>query len=244
MPKIPARHLDYNESPRFNDDEIESGRLISQDQLSKARIYSSREEYIKSLPKGIKYMEVGVAWGYYSELVCKETSPSEIVLVDPFDSDLKCWSWRKFGECKCTNMKHEMLFNSDTNESYIKDLFLKYGNTRTIKGYAPEILPNENDYDYIYIDMTNEREDVREVLKATCDMVKVNGLIGLNDYLIYDGVIDDRPYGTFQAVNEFLFYNKNWSVDAIALHSVGFYDIYLRKESLARKYFKEILVST
>ena len=229
MPKIPTRFLDYNELPAFAEDEIESGRPIDQGQLNGAKVYASREEYIKSLPSGIKYMEIGVAWGYYSEAVCKEASPREIVLVDPFNSDLKCWSWRKFGSCQCTNMKHELLFTPETNEQYIIDLFSKYGTVRTIKGYAPEVLPNENDYDYIYIDMTNDRIEIREVLKKTSQMVKSGGLIGLNDYVIYDGVIEDAPYGTFQAVNEFLYYNKDWTVDAIALHSVGFYDIYLRK---------------
>lgn len=229
MPKIPGRFLEYDETPNFNSDEIESGRPISQAQLNAAKIYSSREEYVKSLPKGIKYMEIGVAWGYYSEVVCKEVSPSEIVLLDPFNNDLKCWSWRKFGECKCTNMKHELLFTPETNEQYIKDLFAKYGKVRTIKGLAPVDLPNESDYDYIYIDMTNDRIEIREVLKKTSEMIKPGGIIGLNDYLIYDGIIDDSPYGTFQAVNEFLHYNKNWAVDAIALQSVGFYDIYVRK---------------
>jgi hypothetical protein len=55
------------------------------------------------------------------------------------------------------------------------------------------------------------------------------GTIGLNDYLIYDGIIEDVPYGTFQTVNEFLFKNKDWEVEALALHNLGFYDIYIRK---------------
>lgn len=229
MPKIPSRYLDYAESPNFNDNEIESGRPIDQSQLNGAKVYSSREEYAKSLPKGIKYMEIGVAWGYYSELVCQNTSPLETVLVDPFNNDLKCWSWRKFGECKCTGIKHELLFTPETNEPYIINLFSKYDKVRTIKGYAPEILPNEHDYDYIYIDMTNDRIQIRKVLKKTSGMVKLGGIIGLNDYLIYDGIIEDAAYGTFQAVNEFLHFNKNWIVDAIALHPLGFNDIYLRK---------------
>ena len=231
MPKIPGKFLKYNELPDFNDDEIESGRPISQGQLDGAKIYSNREEYTKHLPKGMKYMEIGVAWGYYSELVCNNAQPSEIVLLDPFNSDLKCWSWRKFGECKCTNMKHELLFTPETNEQYIKNLFSKYGDVRTIKGLAPEDLPDDSSYDYIYIDMTNDRVEIRDVLKKTSQMVKPGGIIGLNDYVIYDGIIEDKPYGTYQAVNEFLHYNKNWSVDAIALHSVGFYDIYLKKDN-------------
>jgi hypothetical protein len=232
MPKIPSRHLEYNELPSFSGDEIESGRPISLEQLAGSTIYPSREEYIKTLPQNIKYMEIGVAWGYYSELVCKHANPQEIVLVDPFNSDLKCWSWRKFGSCQCQNQKHELLFTPETNEQYILDLFSKYGPVRTVKGWAPQaISENEFGYDYIYVDMTNDRIEIREVLKKIEPMVEVGGVIGLNDYLIFDGVIDDKAYGTFQAVNEFLFYNKNWVVDAIALHPVGFYDIYLRKIS-------------
>jgi hypothetical protein len=49
--------------------------------------------------------------------------------------------------------------------------------------------------------------------------------------LIYDGIIEDAKYGTYQSVNEFLLLNKEWSVDGIALHPLGFYDIYLRKEN-------------
>jgi hypothetical protein len=229
MAKIPGKFLEYDEKPDNDDGYIESARPIFQFQLDKAKLYSSREEYVKTLPSGIKYMEIGVAWGYYSEIVCQQAAPSEIVLVDPFNNDLKCWSWRKFGECKCTNMKHELLFTPETNEQYIIDLFSKYGNVRTIKGFAPYILPDETGYDYIYIDMTNGREEIREVLKKTSKMVKPGGVIGLNDYLIYDGVIEDAPYGTYQAVNEFLFFNQDWSVDALALHPIGFYDIYLRK---------------
>jgi hypothetical protein len=230
MPKIPARFLGYEEDPSFSPDEIESARSISPLQLANAKIYASREDYAKTLPQSIKYMEIGVAWGYYSEVVCKESSPSEIVLVDPFNSDLKCWSWRKFGECQCQNQKHELLFTPETNEQYILDLFSKHGNVRTIKGYAPEILPTQEfDYDYIYIDMTNDRVAIREVLKSLESMVSLGGIIGLNDYLIFDGVIEDAEYGTYQAVNEFLHFNQNWSVDAIALHPLGFYDIYLRK---------------
>lgn len=229
MPKIPARFLDYDELPDFKDDEIESGRPIDQAQLSGARIYSSREEYAKALPKNIKYMEIGVAWGYYSEIVCNASKPREIVLVDPFNSDLKCWSWRKFGSCQCTNMKHELLFTPETNEQYILDLFSKYGPTRTLKGYAPDAIPDESDYDYIYIDMTNDRVEIRKTLSKVSKMIVPGGIIGLNDYLIFDGVIEEQPYGTFQAVNEFLYFNKNWVVDALALHSIGFNDIYLRR---------------
>jgi hypothetical protein len=93
-------------------------------------------------------------------------------------------------------------------------------------------LPKLNkEFDYIYIDITNERKAVRQTLNYATKLVPINGIIGLNDYLIYDGIIEDQPYATYQVVNEFLHNNKNWSVDAIALHVLGFYDIYIKRIS-------------
>lgn len=226
---IPTRYLDKDETYVFPEGHIESGRPISQQQLANAKIFASREEYAKQLPKGMKWMEVGVAWGYYSDYVCSVADPRETYLADVYDQDLKCWSWRKYGECKCENEKHEMLYTPETHESYIIEKFSKYNNVKTIRGEAPKSLKLDNDYDYIYLDTGNERHEIRELAEAAHKLIKVGGILGFNDYLIYDGIIEDSPYGTFQTVNEFLHFNKNWSVDALALHPVGFYDIYLRR---------------
>jgi len=226
---IPTRYLDKGETYTFPKGEIESGRVIDQDQLANAKIFSSREEYAKTLPKNMKWMEVGVAWGYYSNYVCSVADPIETHLADLYNQDLKCWSWRKYGECKCQNQKHELLYTPETHEAYIIEKFSKYKNVKTIKGEAPASLLSDNDYDYIYLDTGNERYEIRELTEAAYKLVKPGGILGFNDYLIYDGIIEDMPYGTFQTVNEFLHFHKNWSVDALALHPVGFYDIYLRR---------------
>ena len=215
---------------KLKDDEIAYSPNISQEQLNHAKVFSSREEYVKHLKKNIDYMEIGVAWGYYSELVIEHANPNTVYLLDEYDQDLKCWSWRKFGSCQCSGMKHELLYTPETHEQYIKDKFLFHNNVKTVKGDCEKTLKNiEQKFDYIYIDTYNGRSHIDNVLSLASDIVKVGGIVGLNDYLIYDGIIEDRPYGTFQAVNDFLFNNINWSVDAIALHAVGFYDIYLKK---------------
>lgn len=211
--------------------EIEDSPKINQSQLNSAKLYSSREEYAKSLPKGIRYMEVGVAWGYSVELFAGASEASMVHLVDWFNQDLKCWSWRKFGSCQCEGFKHELLYTPETHEQYIIDKFSSY-NLKTIKGDAVLVLPNiKDEYDFIYIDITNERDITKKVLSSASKLVPVGGVVGLNDYLIYDGIIEDQPYGTFQTVNEFLMYNDNWVVDGLALHNLGFYDIYLRRIS-------------
>jgi hypothetical protein len=217
--------------PELPLNQIEDGHKLDQDQLNNTKLYASREEYTKHLPKNMRYMEIGVAWGYYSELVAENASPKSIDLLDFYDLDLKCWSWRKFGECKCEPVKHEMKYTPETHEPYIKELFSKYNNVSTLKGNAVDILPGINkEYDYIYIDISNKRDQTRKVLNLSAGLVPIGGIIGMNDYLIFDGIIEEAPYGTYQTVNEFLHKNKNWSVTALALHNLGFYDIYIKRE--------------
>lgn len=217
--------------PELPFNQIEDGHKLDQSQLNNTKVYASREEYTKHLPKNMRYLEIGVAWGYYSEFVAENANPQSIDLLDFYDLDLKCWSWRKFGECKCEPVKHEMKYTPETHETYIKELFSKYKNVSTIKGNAINILPALNkEYDYIYIDISNKRDQTRKVLNLSANLVPVGGIIGLNDYLIFDGIIEEGPYGTYQTVNEFLYKNKNWSVTALALHNLGFYDIYLKRE--------------
>jgi len=228
LPKKPVGQFGFNEILKLPADQIESAHQIEQSQLDSAKIYSNREEYIKTIPQNSDYMELGVAWGYYSDLVAKQIEPKSIDLVDWYNQDLKCWSWRKFGSCQC-QPKHELLYTPETHQEYIANKFSLYNNVNIIKGHVPDILDSiSKKYDYIYIDITNERQIIRDTLNKVKNMVKSGGIIGLNDYLIYDGIIEDMPYGTYQSVNEFLFFNPAWSVDAIALHPVGFYDIYLR----------------
>lgn len=228
MTKKPVQQFHPNEIPNISIDEIESAHLIDQFQLGDSRIYTNREEFIKTLPSNIDYMELGVAWGYYSEIIANLKNPISIDLVDWYNQDLKCWSWRKFGSCQC-QPKHELLYTPETHFDYIKDKFSRYANVNVIKGNVPQILDTINKkYDYVYVDITNERKVIRDTLNKLKNMIKPGGIIGLNDYLIYDGIIEDVSYGTYQSVNEFLFLNKDWKVEGIALHPLGFYDIYLR----------------
>lgn len=232
MAKKPIPPIPYDQIKQIDATEIEDSPKIDQSQLNNAKLFSSREEFAKSLPNGIRYLEVGVAWGYSVELFAGTANASVVDLVDWYNQDLKCWSWRKFGSCQCEGIKHELLYLPETHEQYIQDKFKDYNNVRTIKGDAQKVLPQMNGtYDMSYIDVTNNRFVTRDCLKHVARMTAIGGIVGLNDYLIYDGIIEDEAYGTFQTVNEFLYFNKNWEVAALALHNLGFYDIYLRRVS-------------
>jgi len=235
MPRRPTPPLGLTEHRVFANGQIEDSEKISQEQLTNAKIFHSREEYAKNFKKGIRYLEVGVAWGYSAQMFIDSTEAISADLVDWFDQDLRCWSWRKFGSCQCQGMKHELLYTPKNHQSYIIEKFKKYKNVQTYKGEAKKILPDlisdGKEYDLIYIDVSNDRHVTRDAIRNASKMIPVGGVIGMNDYLIFDGIIEEEPYGTFQTVNEFLQYNKNWVVDAIALHNLGFYDIYIRRMS-------------
>jgi len=235
MPRRPVPPLGQDEFRLFAADEIEDSQKINQDQLNDAKLFTSREEYAKNFKKEIRYLEVGVAWGYSVQMFLDSTDAISADLVDWFNQDLRCWSWRKFGACQCSGMKHELLYTPDEHQDYITKKFSEYKNVNTYKGDSKDILPKlvaeGKEYDLAYIDITNYRFTTRDALRNVSKMIPVGGVIGMNDYLIYDGIIEEEPYGTFQTVNEFLQYNKNWIVDAIALHNLGFYDIYIRRVS-------------
>lgn len=212
-------------------EQIESAVLIDQSQLNNSKLFSNRENYIKTLPQGLDYMEIGVAWGYYSKIIAENLNPLSIYLLDRYDQDHLCWSARKFGACQCFP-KHIQSYDKDSHEDFIKKEFSKYKNVNVISGDASRTTKNiDKKFDYIYIDIVNDRKKIQELLEIVKNLVKPGGIIGLNDYLIYDGIIEDAKYGTYQSVNEFLLLNKEWSVDGIALHPLGFYDIYLRNSN-------------
>ena len=153
MPKKPFNQIPYDQEFKLKNDEIECAFEISQAQLNCAKIYSNREEYINSLPKNIDYMELGVAWGYYSELIAEQTSPASITLVDWYNQDLKCWSWRKFGSCQCEGIKHELLYLPETHEQYIQDKFKDYNFAGSALSTLLDVLTYNTQYNAFYLNM-------------------------------------------------------------------------------------------
>lgn len=211
----------------YGPDEIEDSYTISPEQLKYAKIFSKREDYIVTLKENLRYLEVGVAWGYYSLLVAKQKNPSVIHLQDLYNQDHMCWGQRYNGVCSCSQPHGN--YTAETHEAYIKKLFSEY-NVKTIKGDSRQVLPRISDkYDYIYIDSNNDRDCVTPTLEAASKLADEGSIIGLNDYVMWDGIIEEKAYGVCQAVNEFLNNHPEWQVDALALHPLGFYDIYIKK---------------
>lgn len=226
MPKKIIDPFRYDQEIPCKTDEIERAIPISQNQLNNAKLFTSKYEYAKTLSKSISYLEVGVGFGDSAQIFINTTNAKSADLLDLYNN----------AEGIIYPGGSTPTDSSITHEQYIKNKFLHHSNVNTIKGDARNILPTLNKkYDLILLDMERERFLIRNFLSTCSKLINVNGVIGLTSYIIYDNILYDNSYaekvGVYQSVNEFLFFNKNWSVDALILHELGFHDIYIKKNS-------------
>jgi len=186
--------------------------LISQDQLNNAKLYSTKFEFIKHIPKGGHMLEIGTLGGDYAEpLLAAE--PASLDLLDTFES--KDWEGLK-------------RFTSQTHYDYINNKFKDNPEVSLLRGYTDDILPTlTKKYDYIYIDADHNYAQVKKDLLNSVPLIADGGIIGFNDY-----IYDDRYYniyGVIQTVCEFLDENKDWQVIGFALQEEMYADIYIQK---------------
>lgn len=213
--------LGYNETRILSNNEMEESYRFDQAQLTNAKIFNSRHEYAKTLNKNISYLEVGVGWGHSAQMFIDQTEAISADLLDLYNNAEHVGNPGLIPE-----------LGSMTHEEHIKNKFAAYANINTIRGDARDILPTLNKkYDFIYLDMEEERFLIRDFLLQCSKLVNDGGVIGLTSYANYNPIYD-KNIGIFQSVNEFLYFNKDWSVDAIALNDLALHDIYIKKNNI------------
>jgi hypothetical protein len=186
--------------------------LISQEQLNNAKLYSTKFEFIKHLPKNANILEIGTLAGDYAELLL-ETNPLSIDLVDVFEAN----DWRDLNR-----------FDKSGHYNFVKNRFKNNPEVSLLRGYSHDVLPTlTKKYDYIYIDANHDYEHASQDLADALPLLAEGGIIGLNDY-IYDDA-DYIVYGVIETVCEFLDKNKDWQVIGFALQERMYADIYLQK---------------
>lgn len=186
--------------------------IISQNQLNNAKLYSTKFEFIKHLPKNAKMLEIGTLAGDYAELLLN-TKPTCLDLVDVFMAN----DWKDLNR-----------FNKDGHYDFVKNRFKNNPEVSLHKGYSHDILPTLNKkYDYIYIDANHDYDHVAKDLEYSLPLLADGGIIGFNDY-IYDDA-DYIVYGVIETVCEFLDKNKDWEVIGFALQERMYADIYIKK---------------
>jgi hypothetical protein len=200
--------------------------LIPQKQLENAKLYSSRYEFIKTLPKKIKFLEAGVLAGDFALEVIKACSPSKSVLVDPYD-DID-WHAPEYGGPRWDGKENHFDF---VCKRFAQPEVKEMSDIEIVKGaYKSFCMENNESFDFLYMDYHTSEESITEQIKLSIPRLNKNGILGFNDYNIYvNQTKTGEKMGVVRAINVFLIQNPEWYVHAFALNDNLTSDIYLKK---------------
>jgi hypothetical protein len=157
--------------------------------------------------------------GDYSFEFASRKSPKSIDLVDTFRSR----DWFHIAEPR---------FLPDNHLDFIKGKFAKFEAVTIHQGLSNDVMKDlislNRKFDYIYLDADHTRSQVNKDLHNAVRLISAGGIIGLNDYIMWD-YFQDVEYGVVQTLNEFLAKNLNWKVVGYALNHHLFSDIFIKE---------------
>jgi hypothetical protein len=198
--------------------------LIPQEKLKNARLYSTRYHFIETLPKNINFLEAGVLAGDFAMKVIEATQPKISALIDPYQS-IDFFATEYGGKRWADESKHY---------DFIKQRFKYIKNVKIYKGYFENVATSIGSiFDFIYIDACNDYMSVFGYLEAANNLLAPGGIIGINDYSIYENnteSISKEESGVVEAVNDYLIKNSEFKVHAFAFNDSLTSDIYLIKQ--------------
>lgn len=136
-------------------------------------IYSTRNDFIKSLPEKMSILEIGVFKGEFSEVLLS-TNPTELTLLDVFEGVANS------GDKDGLNMQ-----STDMGIEYL-NLHQKFSNypVSFLKGYSHQILPTlpVSYFDLVYIDADHFNPNFRNDLLNSLLITKPTGIIAGHDF--------------------------------------------------------------
>lgn len=158
--------------------------------------FSSRDEMLKALPKGLKIAEVGVFLGHYAQIILDTCQPSQLHLIDPWEGS--CTAGDKDGLNYIEVPDLEVAYR-EVCQRFVDNPFVN-----VMRGPSWKMLGMFPDYslDFIYIDGDHSYEGVKSDLHIA---TRKAWLVGGHDYH-HQGL----P-GITQAVDEFC-HDNGWSI--------------------------------
>jgi len=191
---------------------------INQSQLEHAKIYGTRYDFIKTLPKGISFLEIGTLAGDFALKVIEACSPEKVALVDPFN--VEDFFWPEYG--------YKRWEHPSENYDFVKNRFKDMNFVKIYRGLGIEVMPEiKEKYDFIYIDADNTSMELQTHFREARMHLKENGVIGFNDYNMYDNADSSKSQDVVPFINGFLKFRPSWRVHAFALNDNLTSDIYL-----------------
>jgi hypothetical protein len=198
---------------------------LSQEHVSGAELFANRYEMIRSLSdRKIKSIaEMGVAYGDFSEFMIRTLNPRLFAGYDIFVYHTIDDVWSSSPQERLQGLTHIEYYKNRMTETFGNDLKLL-----AYEGDAAEnLLKYNRTFDLIYIDANHKLANVKEDTRAAIAKLSPGGLLGFNDYILYDHLGKER-YGVVDVVNN-LCVNEGWRITHFALQEQMFCDVILQK---------------
>jgi hypothetical protein len=203
-----------------------SVRPLPQESVRDGRLFANRRELIAGLhlrPSPV-VVEIGVAFGDFSNYLVDTLAPSQFVGLDTFELHKVPTLW---GE------PSSKFFNGTTHlEHYESRMAMAASKTklRIVQGDSSAEMSRFPDayFDLIYIDGDHTHEGVVRDADISVRKVTRNGVLVFNDYIMYDH-LGGAPFGVVPVVNDLC--NNGWRVVGFAFHESMFCDIALTPPS-------------
>jgi hypothetical protein len=196
--------------------------LISQDQIKDAKLFSSRYDFIKTLPTGISYLEAGVLAGDFALKVIENTNPKIAYLVEPY----------VMFDCHAPEYGGPRWDKPEDLYDFVVKRFEHMNNVKVIKSTFEDFFKENinKKFDFIYMDYHTDYQSTTLQLTMGSRLLEKNGILAFNDYNIYfNETTTGEKMGIVPAINNFLRNNPDWYVYAFALNDNLTSDIYLKK---------------
>jgi hypothetical protein len=189
---------------------------LEQKHVHDCRVFARREQFFDHLPNNAVGIELGVAGGDFSEEILKRSRPKKLYLNDLYCGD---------------DMPYKERYNGEEEHlQFIRSRFAKElstGQVELLKGPSQEMIHKIKDHslDWIYIDASHDYEFVKEDLWNAMNKIKSDGVIMLNDYVMYCPIAH-KHFGIVQAVNLFCV-EQDWRIAAFAFNNHMYADVAL-----------------
>ena len=166
--------------------------FLKDELLQNCAVISCRESLLEKIPCGGIGAEVGVAEGYFSDLILKICKPKKLYMIE-------------FNEEYCENLKKRF---KEQIESGLVEI---------LQGDSAQMLSNMKDHelDFVYLDATHDYEHPKKELEICDRKVKETGMIMGHDYTRFS-MWENEQYGVIEAVNEFMI-THNYEMKYITL---------------------------
>lgn len=171
--------------------------------LDEAKLLTSRQALLATLPKGGRIVEAGVAAGGFSQDILDIARPEELHLID-------VWQSERYNEDLMNGVKARFAAEIAAGQVVIH------------RGLSTEVVHTLPDghFDFIYIDTAHTYDTTIAELRLFSRKLKPGGLLGGHDYVV-GSMPTMMMYGVIAAVHQFCV-EDGWKVKFLTVEQCMF----------------------